>query len=246
MTKQLSPEAVKKMINYYYLVAFCPPEHVKQLESMSKDMRSTLAKEAGLKMKAFTAASAAEAAFRVVAYHQATREPEKETVEALAGKMVTAGSSPDAAGAYQGLVVEIAGHPGRTKPDNRLHRKKGCALCAAPCQYGFFTLISDPVFSNLLAMLNAENQKPAETRDPVNVLWTFTTTHLWATLGVKEGFVGADHLGNLSFCLLLLATARSRFAFPEKQLAAFQGLNQRVIQNWKPALIDVSGAPEAA
>jgi hypothetical protein len=241
MSKPISAEAVKTMLNYYYLVAYCPPQNVKQLAVMSKEMRSALAKQAGLKMKAFTAASAAEAAFRVVAYHQATREPEKETVEALAGKMESADGSPGGASAYQSLMAEVAGHPGRAKPSNRLHRQKGCALCAAPCRYGFFTLISDPVFSNLLAMLNAENQKPAETRDPVNVLWTFTTTHLWATLGVKEGFVRADHLGNLSFCLLLLATARSRFPVPEKQLTAFQGLNQRVIENWKPAQIDVRG-----
>jgi len=241
MTKQLSAEAVKQMISYFYLVAYGPPEHIGQLESTSKPMRTALAKGEGLRAKAFRTAAAGEAAFRIVAYHQATREPEKAVVENLAGKMQAADSSPQAAAAYQALMEQVARLPGRAKPDRRLHRKKGCTLCVAPCQYGFFTLISDPVFTNLLAMLNAENKKPGGQRDPVKVLWSFTTTHLWGVLAEKEGFIRADHLGNLAFCLLLLATAKSRYPFPEQQLSAFQALNQRVIQNWKPMQIDVRG-----
>jgi hypothetical protein len=235
MSKSINAEAVKKMICYYYLVSFCPPEY----------MRTGAAKSAGLKMKDFTNAVVPEVAFRMAAYQQATREPDKDIVEDLAKAMKVADGKPEKAEAYQLLMREIATHPGRAKKDNRLHRKKGCHLCTAPCQYGFFTLISDPVFRHLLAMLNAENQKPTAQRDPVNVLWTYTTTHLWGVLGAKEGFIRADHLGNLSFCLLLLATAKSRFAFPEKHLTAFQTMNQRVIQNWKPTQIDVRGAAEA-
>ena len=245
MSKPISAEAVKKMISYYYLVSFCPPEYVSDLKKTSKKLRSRLAKDADLKMKEFTDGVIPEVAFRMVAYQQATREPDKEFVEKLAKAMKTADSKPEKAEAYQALMTEIAQHPGRAKKDNRLHRKKGCHLCTTPCRYGFFTLVSDPVFKHLLAMFNAENQKPAAQRDPVNVLWTFTTTLLWDVLGEKEGFIRADHLGNLSFCLLLLATAKSRFAFPEQQLTAFQGLNQRVIQGWKPTQIDVRGAPDA-
>jgi hypothetical protein len=229
MSKSINAEAVKKMICYYYLVSFCPPEYVSDLKKASRKLRTGAAKSAGLKMKEFTTAVVPEVAFRMTAYQQATREPDKELVAKLAKSMKEADTKPEKAEAFQSLMLEVAGHPGRAKKDNRLHRKKGCHLCTAPCSYGFFTLISDPVFKHLLAMLNAENQKPVAQRDPVNVLWTFTTTHLWGVLGEKEGFIRADHLGNMSFCLLLLATAKSRFAFPEKQLAAFQGLNQRVI-----------------
>ena len=245
MSKPINGETVKKMICYYYLVSFCPPENVSDLKKASKKLRSEAAKTAGLKMKEFTDTVVPEVAFRMVAYQQATREPDKEYVTKLTKAMKVADSKPEKAEAYQALMGEIATHPGRAKKDNRLHRKKGCNLCTAPCKYGFFTLVSDPVFKQLLAMLNAENQKPAAQRDPVNVLWTFTTTHLWGVLGEKEGFIRADHLGNLSFCLLLLATAKSRFAFPEKQLTAFQVLNQRVIQGWKPVQIDVRGAPDS-
>ena len=55
----------------------------------------------------------------------------------------------------------------------------------------------------------------------------------------KEGFISADHLGNLSYCLLMLGTAKSRFAMPEAQLTRFQELNQNTIRGWKPAKINV-------
>ena len=88
-------------------------------------------------------------------------------------------------------------------------------------------------------MLDAENQKDPSQRDAVNVLWTYTTGHLWNVLGVNEGFISVDHLGNLSYCLLMLATAKSRFALPEQQLIKFQEMNQRTIQNWRPTQINV-------
>ena len=89
-------------------------------------------------------------------------------------------------------------------------------------------------------MLGAENKKIAAERNPVNVLWTYTTTHLWNTLEAKEGFISADHLGNLSYCLLMLGTAKSRFAMPEAQLTRFQEMNQGTIRSWKPAEIKVT------
>ena len=239
MPKPITAEAVKKMISYYYLVSFCPPEYVSDLKKTSKKLRSGLSKDAGLKMKDFTAAVVPEVAFRMVAYQQATREPDKEFVEKLAKSMITADSKPEKAEAYQTLMTEIAQHPGRAKKDNRLHRKKGCQFCVAPCRYGFLTLVSEPDFDVLRAMLDAENEKPPVERDAVNVLWTYTTGHLWTVLGAREGFISADHLGNLSYCLLMLATAKSRFALPEQQLTKFQEMNQRTIQNWQPTQINV-------
>ena len=184
--------------------------------------------------------------WRIVAFHQATRDPDQGAVDALIKVAKKADSSEKGAAAFQAVMAEIAESPGRAKPDNRLHRRKGCRFCAAPCRYGYFTLVSDPVFKNMLALLNAENSKPADQRNPVNVLWTYTTTHLWSVLGVREGFIRADHLGNLSYCLLLLAMAKSRFALPEKQLQAFQAMNLNVIRNWRPMQLDVVQATTAA
>ena len=239
MPNPISAEAVKKMICYYYLVSFCPPEYVSDLKKASKGLRTGLAKDSGSKMKDFTASAVPEVAWRIVAYHQATREPEGEAVKELTKKMKVADSKPEKAAGFQTTLQEISEHPGRAKPDKRLHRQKGCKYCAAPCRHGFFTLVSEPDFTALRAMLDAENQKDPSQRDAVNVLWTYTTGHLWNVLGVNEGFISADHLGNLSYCLLMLATAKSRFALPEQQLLKFQEMNQRSIQNWRPTQINV-------
>jgi len=239
MTQDIHPSAVKGMISYYYLVAFCPPAHIKELEKASQKNRTALAKLAGLKMVDFLQAAAPEVAFRICAFQQATREPDKETVEKLKNALLKADTGPEKAAEYQALLREVAAHRGRAKESNRLHRQKGCSLCQAPCQYGFFTLISEPDFKTLLAMLGAENKKIAAERNPVNVLWTYTTTHLWKTLGKNEGYISADHLGNLSYCLLMLGTAKSRFPMPEEQLTRFQEMNQATIHGWKPAEIKV-------
>ena len=239
MTQDIHPTAVKGMISYCYLVAFCPPAHIGALKKASQKNRTALAKLAGLKMADFVKAVAPEVAYRICAFQQATREPDKETVEKLSQALTIADTKPEQAAEYQALMKAVAIHPGRAKTANRLHRQKGCSLCQAPCQYGFFTLISEPDFKTLLAMLGAENKKIAAERNPVNVLWTYTTTHLWKTLGTNEGFISADHLGNLSYCLLMLGTAKSRFPMPEEQLTRFQEMNQATIRGWKPAIIDI-------
>jgi hypothetical protein len=239
MTEQIHPIAIKKMISYYYLVAFCPPTHISALKKASKKMRSALAKQSGLKMADFVKAVAPEVGQRMAAFQQATRTPDEDTVKKLVKAIISADTKPEKAAEYQATMKAIAIHPGRAKMGNRLHRQKGCVYCQAPCQYGFFSLISEPDFKTLLTMLGSENKKIASERNPVNVLWTYTTTHLWNQLGVNEGFISADHLGNLSYCLLMLGTAKSRFALPEAQLTRFQEMNQATIRTWKPTKIDV-------
>ena len=239
MTQEIHPIAIKKMISYYYLVAFCPPEHISALKKASKKTRMAAAKQAGLKMADFVKAVAPEVGQRMAAFQQANRLPDEETVEKLTKAIINADKNPDKAAEYQALMKAVAIHPGRAKLANRLHRQKGCSLCQSPCQYGFFTLISEPDFKTLLSMLGAENKKIASERNPINVLWTYTTTHLWNQLEVNEGFISADHLGNLSYCLLMLGTAKSRFAMPEEQLTRFQEMNQNTIRGWKPAEIKV-------
>ena len=83
MTKEIHPIAIKKMISYYYLVAFCPPAHISALKKASQKMRSALAKESGLKMADFIKAVAPEVGQRMVAFQQASRQPDQETVDKL-------------------------------------------------------------------------------------------------------------------------------------------------------------------
>jgi hypothetical protein len=242
MQSTIPADIMMRTISYYYLVYYCPPSQVLALKEAAEPLRKSLSEGAGMAIDEYFQASAPEVAWRTVAFHQATREPEAEIVEKLSRAVVGADASADGAAAFQLAMSELAVHPGRAKAANRLHRQKGCKYCMAPCRYGYFTLVSDPVFENMLAMLSAEMEKQAELRNPVNVLWTYTATHLWRTLGVREAFIRADHLGNLSYCLLMLATAKSRYAVPEKQLQAYQAMNQNTIQNWRPASIDVMEA----
>ena len=73
MTQDIHPTAVKGMISYYYLVAFCPPEHISVLKKASQKTRSALAKLAGLKMADFVKGVAPEVAYRMCAFQQASR-----------------------------------------------------------------------------------------------------------------------------------------------------------------------------
>jgi hypothetical protein len=129
-------------------------------------------------------------------------------------------------------MSELASLAERAHPKNRLHRKKGCAFCWGACRYGYFSLVSDPDFEPLRRMLEAENQEVPHARNPISVLWSYASMHLWNVLDEKKIFVRARDLGNLSYCLLLLSTARSRYAMPEKELRNYQLMNQRVIANW--------------
>ena len=221
-----NPTTIKQLINYFYLLSFCPPDYVSELKKASQPVR----KRYGLDKEAVLEPAISEAAMRIVAFQQATRQPESFAVQELAEVMKEADQSTEKLDVFQQTMREIALHPGRAKAANRLHRQKGCAFCNAPCQYGFFTLMSEPDFKVLKTMLDAENQRLAQQRNPVKALWTFTGAHLWQVLGVQAGFIGASHLGNLSYCLLMLGTAKSRFAMKEKELTAYQTLNQQTIE----------------
>lgn len=231
MTKSISPAAIARMLNYTYLLFFCPAEYAGELEKASRKMRAGLAREAGLEMDAFDDLMAPELARRIVAFQQATRKPNEEAVKELAGRLRGAGSSPEQTASFQAAMSIVASHPARAKPANRLHRLKGCDFCASPCRYAFFTLMSEPDFKALQAMLDVENRKLAHERNAVHVLWSYTREHLWKALGSKGGYISPAHLGNLSYCLLLLGTAKSRMALPEKQLLLYQSLNLRTIRS---------------
>ena len=236
-----SPAAIKQLVNYFYMLSFCPPDYVGELKKASQPMR----KRFGLDKEAVLEPAIPETAMRIVAFQQATRQPEEFAVQELAEVMMEADQNGEKLAAFQQTVREIALHPGRAKAANRLHRRKGCALCKAPCQYGFFTLMSEPNFKQLKAFLDEENRQLVKDREPIRALWAFTGAHLWQVLGVRAMYLQPFHLGNLSYCLLMLGTAKSRFAMKEKELAAYQALNQQTIETLNSNPIVLSPDEEA-
>jgi hypothetical protein len=225
------------MICYYYLVFSCPPGYVSALKETSLKMRTRLAGMAGCTPDELSELVVPEAARRMAAFQQATREPQTEVVEALTRYLKSADNSPEEASAYQRIMYQIVVHPGRAKPANRLHRNRGCAYCTSPCFYGFFSLVSEPDFKTLQEMLDEENQKQEQERNGVNVLWSYTRKQIWQVLETHDGIISPEHLGNLSYCLLLLGIAKSRFPLPEVQLKHFQAMNEEKIRRLRNTAI---------
>lgn len=240
MENRFLPNAVKKMIGYYYLLSYCPPEHIGELKTASQQMLTGLAAVNGCTMNELFELVSPDVARRILAFQLAIREPEVELVDALVQLLKSADNTPREAANFQVVMHLITTHPGRAKAGNRLHRHKGCAFCSQPCQYGFFTLVSEPDFHTLKAMLDSENKKMVQERDAVKVLWTYTKQHIWSVLESEGGMIRAEHLGNLSYCLLLLGTAKSRFALPEDQLKRYQKLSQLNAQRLQDIPISLS------
>jgi hypothetical protein len=227
-------ELLRKAITYYYLLSFCPPERIGDFQSAAGAIRKSLAASAGMQEADFFSAVIPEVSRRIVAFHQDTREPDKAMVAALVKAAQAAEKDAANLAGFQTQMALIASLPGRVKLENRLHRNKGCGLCAAPCRYGYFTLISEPRFIRMQEIAAAEAAKPASTQSPLGMAYRFTASHLAQTLGQQADWVGFAHLANLSFCLLLLGMAKSRLAMPEPQLRLFQTANQIVVQRSQP------------
>ena len=208
---------VKQAIIYLNLLSYSPPSRVDEFSSPE-----ALFGEAwpGVLEKA---------AWLMVSFQQASREPDAELVAELAAAALAAHYSPEACRAFQEKVDALAQLPGRTKAKNRLHRKRGCQLCESPCRYGFFSLVTEPDFSPLQKRLETEHGTPVQS------VWQFTFNHVGQTCSAGQWHIARKHLGNLSYCLVSLATAKSRYPFPEKEMRKFQALNQAVIRNWSLA-----------
>jgi hypothetical protein len=231
--KALSVEPLKKTIAYFYLVSYCPPDKIQEFLRSTAPMRRNIARQAGMNETTYFAQVIPEVCRRIVAFHQATREPDQAVVNALTEAVYAAGRNLGALGAFQTQMARVAAMPGRAKPENRLHRNKGCALCQAPCQYGYFTLVSDPHFDQLQELLTAEAKKPAAKQSPLFPAYAFTIQHLAQLTGEQQGFMGITHLTNLSYCLLMLGMAKSRLGIPEDQLRLIQEANQEFIRRAK-------------
>lgn len=226
MTNNISPATITKTISYLYLLFYSPPEQIGRFKAATIEFSNKI----GENGRDEAIQSACE---HIVAFQQASRNPDADQVSELLAVAMKADSSSEAARAFQESMLKITALPGRAKPDNRLHRKKGCRFCEAPCQHGYFTLITDPNFKELQQILETENAKPAGTGQPIQAIWQYASHHLVDSLGVGGFLVEAGHLGNLAYCLVMLATAKSRFAFPEQQVKKFQELNQYLITQYQ-------------
>ena len=83
MSKNVPAGSIKKAICYLYLLAFCPPSKLADFKASTQLMRKNMAEQAGMKEDAFIKKAVPEACRHIVAFQQATREPEKELVEGL-------------------------------------------------------------------------------------------------------------------------------------------------------------------
>jgi hypothetical protein len=230
MTKSNLTGSLKKTISYYYLLSFCPPEKIKDFKGSMVAMRKALAESAGMSEADCFAQALPEVCRRIVSFQQATRVPDPQAVASLEAAARDADKNASAAAAFQQQIAQIAALPGRARPENRLHRNKGCKLCKTACQYGYFTLVSDPQFSVLQEAMQAEIARPAGRQSPLLPLYGFALNHITQLAGVKEVFIQSEQLVNLSFCLLLLGMAKSRLALPEAQLTLLQAANREFIR----------------
>ncbi len=228
MDIKIPAQSLKKTICYYYLLAYCPPANVGEFKEVAQALRKDIAKQSGMKMTDYFKQAAPEVSHHIVAFHQNTRDPDGEWVEELAGRISIADEDPEKAQAYQEMLGLVSRLPQRAKPENRLHHRRGCQFCAAPCQYGYFTLVSEPDFADLKGYLEHELGNPTEDKRPVMAVKSFTISHIVGILGAADGVIHIhhEHLANLAYCLLSLATAKSRLPVPEKQLMLFQQANQ--------------------
>lgn len=224
-------ESLKKTIAYFYLLSFCAPERITDWARDTAPMRKALAESAGLSETAYFQMVTPEVCRRMVSFHQASREPSQEWVETLVEAAQGAASSAQKAQAFQQEMSKVARLPQRASPEGRLHRKKGCQFCESPCSYGYFTLISDPQFKLLQELFAAEARKPAAEQNPWNPCVRFTRSHLQRLAGMAADFIEPVHLLNLSYCLLMLSTAKSRMPSPEQQLRLLQATGQEFIRD---------------
>jgi hypothetical protein len=230
MSKAIPVESLKRVIIYYYLLTYSPPEKIADFKEKTAAMRSAMAEKAGMQDPAFFSQALPEVCRRIVAYHQATREPDPRIVQELEAVAQGADSSPSAAASFQQEMARIAALPERAKPANRLHRNKGCRFCVAACRYGYFTLVSEPQFQELQAQIAAELKQPVTRQSPLRIALTFANQHIQRLTGKPEGLIQMEDMVNLSYCLVLLGMAKSRLPVPEKSLMMLQIANRLFIR----------------
>jgi hypothetical protein len=233
--RKIPAEVMKKTIAYFYLLTFCPPEKLGAFIRTTAPLRGRIAAGAGMEPGPYFTQAVPEVCRRIVAFHQATREPDAATVASLAAALGKADQNPESLAAYQKRMAEIAALPARAGAPNRLLQDKGCRRCETPCRFGFFILASNPQFSRLQELMAEESAKPVSGQSPLNPAFGFAVTHLLDFTGEGQGFLRIEDLANLSYCLLIWGMSRSRVPLPENYLRLFQAANQEFIRRSRAA-----------
>jgi hypothetical protein len=226
MKSTLKANSIKQTIVYLLLLSFLPVDRLAEFKKHSSIIVKKLATQNGLTEKDFQDKAISEACYRIVAFHQATREPTLELVNDLVKSAKNAEKDTKSLAAFKQQMLVLTAFPGRARVENRLHRNKGCRYCSEPCRFGLFTLASDPNFVQLKELFAAESQKPAEDQTPLMPVYLFTIDHLMKFQDSNESIYDKKEIANLAFCMLMLGMAKSRTAFPEAQIRLFQEANQ--------------------
>ena len=212
------PTEIKTALLYYLLLSYVKPESINQLPLLREQL--------GIHVDQILQ----DVCQRIVSFQQARRYPDEQLLEELKTRARKADSSVQAARDFQQMMDTLASLPERSKPKNRLHSKRGCQICAAPCRYGYFSLLIEPDLARLEELLKKEAEKPAGWRNAVSPVWLFTLEQIYNCLPVKHDWqINPQHMGNLAYCLITLATSKSRFPYPAAEMSRFQNMNQKEI-----------------
>lgn len=234
MTKVLPAQGLEMTMGYLHLMAYCPADYIFYFNEASSSLREALAYQVGLSEAEYMKLVLPEACQRTVTFYQNKPKPDKKLVIELLEVALEADKSPEAAGRFSNQMMSLADMPKQVKPRQRhgLYNKEAFKINPAAMKYVLFAMVSKPNYELLKNMLAEETKKPTEEQDVVQTVWTFTLGHLWRTLGLKQAYVTADHLGNLAYCLLALSMYKSRNPFPEAAMETFYRANQAQIANW--------------
>jgi hypothetical protein len=233
-TLKLPPaDNLRQAITFFYLLSFCPPERAADFNRNTLSNRQALAASAGMNEPGYFAVVIPEVCRRIISYHQATPQPDPARVSVLVETALQAYANPARTASFQEQMEQAAVLPGRAKPENRLHRNKGCALCRSACRYGYFSLVSEPPIWRLQDLLSAELEKPTAAQSVLGPLYQFTLGHLAGLAGGQKIFIDIRSLADLSYCLLMLGMAKSRLAAPLRQLEMLQAANLDYVRYFK-------------
>ena len=233
LRKLPSVDNLGKAITYFYLLSFCPSGRVIDFMENTQQNRQALAASVGMDEAEYFDLVIPEVCRHIISYNQASREPDPAQVKTLVGAARQAYDDPALATGFQEKMDQVAAFPGRARPENRLHRNKGCALCLSACRYGYFSLISDPPIKQLQGLLIAEATKPASEQSALGPLYNFTLGHLERLAGGQKIYIDIRSLADLSYCLLMLGMAKSRLATPLRQLELLQAANLVFVRYFK-------------
>ncbi len=87
----------------------------------------------------------------------------------------------------------VSARPERAKANKRLHKQKGCRFCTAPCQYGYFSLMSEPDFITIDGRAGATAAAPKFVKAATSVPTIFALTRARKYLD--------QHAADISLCI---------------------------------------------